>query len=491
VRIIFLPVDERFCTRDYLLLLTKATDLDVITPPKKLLGQKKIPADIAKLHEWLLENVKKDDILILSADMLLHGGLIPSRINLLSLDTVLKRLKILRILKNVGTKIYLTATVTRIPKYNSDEEEPDYWEYFGEEIYRLSLKLAESGMSFESLKTNVPEWIVDDFLWRRKRNFQVLSKIIECVKGGIIDFLNVTLDDNSEGSLSVFEAKLHESKVVELGISDKVSIHPGADESAMALLSKLLCDFFGERPRFSVVYANPETKNLIPPYEGEPLSSSVIKHIKSCGGEYVKEISDGDIILLINNMDNLEFSESAFQPKKPLNEGTYNRMLKYFRNSEKIIGIADVKYANGSDNHLVESIMNENSIDWTKTNYYGWNTAGNTVGTTCAHSVIQFLASKGRIKLIEDSIRKYQAILLLEHWGYQANVRQKLLEELKTKNLSCRTLIPVEKWAEEYCIKKLERYKESLENTFSMSLNIKVYFPWHRPFELGIEEVIK
>jgi hypothetical protein len=94
MRIVYLPLDERFCTREYFLMFTKIAGLDILTPPRELLGSKKVPADTDALENWLLENVKTGDSLIISLDTLIHGGLIPSRINLIRSETIRDRLKI-------------------------------------------------------------------------------------------------------------------------------------------------------------------------------------------------------------------------------------------------------------------------------------------------------------------------------------------------------------------------------------------------------------
>ncbi|PNR93718.1 hypothetical protein X924_07900 [Petrotoga sp. 9PWA.NaAc.5.4] len=78
MRIVYLPLDERFCTREYFLMFTKVAGLDLLTPLRELLGSKKVPADTNVLENWLLENVQPGDSLIISLDTLIHGGLIPS-----------------------------------------------------------------------------------------------------------------------------------------------------------------------------------------------------------------------------------------------------------------------------------------------------------------------------------------------------------------------------------------------------------------------------
>ena len=114
-RVVFLPVDERFCTRDYFLLLARAANINVVTPPKSYLGAKKTPPDIRRLLKWLEETVVPGDYLVLSIDMLVHGGLIPSRMSIETLDTLKERLGLLEKLKDRDVKIYATTTVTRTP----------------------------------------------------------------------------------------------------------------------------------------------------------------------------------------------------------------------------------------------------------------------------------------------------------------------------------------------------------------------------------------
>jgi hypothetical protein len=112
-RIVFLPVDERFCTRDYFLLLARAANIDVVTPPKAYLGAKKTPPDIRRLLRWLEQTVVEGDYLVISIDMLVHGGLIPSRMSLDTLDTLQERLDLLKRLKERVVNIYATTTITR------------------------------------------------------------------------------------------------------------------------------------------------------------------------------------------------------------------------------------------------------------------------------------------------------------------------------------------------------------------------------------------
>lgn len=490
MNIVFLPIDERFCTRDYFIKIAESGGINVKTPKREILGKKKIPADTNEIKKWLLEKTEDGDILIISSDMLIHGGLIPSRINQKTIKTSKEELEILKKLKiEKNIKIYIGTTVTRIPRYNSNDEEPDYWEYFGKNIKDLSKELTKNLKEKKSLdyfselknmKTDIKKWILDDFFWRRKRNFNIISYLIDLLSEGTIDYLNLTLDDNEEGNLSVYEANFHKQKIEKMKLNDKSSIHPGADESSLTMLSRALCDEFNVKPKFKVIYTIPEKKELIPPYEGESLDKSVENHIKSSGGKIVQK-NENDIDLIVNNFNEEDWGDSSLQKNTTLN---YLNLLKIQKN--KITGICDVKYANGSDNQLIEFILDKD-IDWKKFNISGWNTAGNTIGTVCAHSIIQWLGKEKYINLNEKEIKKIQFIFLLEHWGYQANIRKELREVSKEKGCNLFTLMPAEKWAEEYTKNKLIKYKIKIEEKIKEKWDLDIYFPWHRSFEVGIE----
>lgn len=485
MRIVFIPVDERFCTRNYFLLLAEAFNLDVVTPPIEMLGRKKIPADIDAIWHWLETEIKDDDILILSLDMILYGGLIPSRMSVDSTETIRNRLNKLKNIKHPSNKIYLSATVTRIPAYNYADEEPDYWDYFGVKIHEYSKKRAQFERGFlstenlEMAEASIPTWILRDFLWRRRRNFNILRLTIELLSEKIIDFLNLVLDDNAPNSLSVFEAERHADYAKELGLVDRISIHPGADESLLTLLARAMVEHVDYHPKIRIFYSQPEFVDLIPPYEGTPVKESVPIHLETCGATVVPNNEDG--LLIVHNPNDRRESEQQVQA----NESVYQRIVEVLTR-RKISGICDIAFANGADNKLVENILNPR-YDWSKILYAAWNTAGNTTGTVCCALVLRILAEKGFITLNLDKLYELNAIFLLEHWGYQANVR-KLLRDIEApkRGGDLFTVIPLEGWAKKYVKEKLNPFRDRIERVFGRNYDyLEPFFPWHRPFEIG------
>src|SRR5690606_20220544 len=109
--ILFLPLDERFTTRDIFLNMGTLTPYNVITPPKQFIPRLKNPANIPAIHQWIEENIKNVDVMIISAEMFLYGGLIGSRTGNETQSEILSRLKKLVDYKqqHPNVKIYLST----------------------------------------------------------------------------------------------------------------------------------------------------------------------------------------------------------------------------------------------------------------------------------------------------------------------------------------------------------------------------------------------
>ncbi|HPE68057.1 MAG TPA: DUF4127 family protein [Thermotogota bacterium] len=498
LRIVYLPVDERFCTRDYFLLLAQAAGLEVVTPPREMLGQKKIRADVDGLHRWLESNVHGSELCVLSMEMLLHGGLIPSRINLCSEQTLLHRLQVLRSIRPRVKKLFLASTVTRIPKYDSDDEEPVYWEYFGKRIQEHSLQLARQlvGSTVTAMEKSyasppqipeIPSWMLHDFYTRRKRNFHLVEHVLELVKEGCVDFLNLTLDDNGEGSLSVVEAGLHAQNAEQLGISGKVSIHPGADEAPLALLSRVLCEELGQTPLFEVSFTSPQYAHLVPPYEGSPLDQSVTQHVECSGARVAKPGEANEqqqaIRLVVHNRLPGDWGESSDQQMNSLMPGMYDVFDALAEG--QVTGIADLRFPNGSDDRVIDRLLAKRR-DWTRVNVSGWNTPGNSLGTVVSHSIVQWLGVQKLLPVQREKMEQFAATLILEHWGYQAHVRQRLRKEAPAHGCTLWTLLPDEQWALCFVRTQMQHYLQKIEQAFQSQWEAEYFFPWHRSFELGI-----
>ncbi|NJR71955.1 MAG: DUF4127 family protein, partial [Gammaproteobacteria bacterium] len=98
------------------------------------------PADRDQLAAWLLQNAGDADGFVLSLDMLIYGGLVPSRFITDSESDLLARLSSLKLLKQRYPlrPLYAFIATMRLSNNNINEEEKTYWDKYGELIWRWS-----------------------------------------------------------------------------------------------------------------------------------------------------------------------------------------------------------------------------------------------------------------------------------------------------------------------------------------------------------------
>ena len=265
MKVIYLPLDERPCNYYFASRIAKGSGVEVIAPQMSVLGTKKTAASFESVSEFLLQHAKEADAYVLSMDMLLYGGIIPSRLHHYGEDELTKRLSVLDEIKriNPNVKIYAFALIMRCPSYSSSDEEPDYYEYCGREIFlsgqvKHKLLLGEIQKdeadellaSYETvIKGNLP-----DFEARRKTNRNMLIKVVEKLHHSI-DFLIIPQDDSAKYGYTSMDREAIKQELTEKGL-DEVAMYPGADEVGMTLLSRAACEYKGITPKISCKFVH-------------------------------------------------------------------------------------------------------------------------------------------------------------------------------------------------------------------------------------------
>ena len=141
MKILYIPLDERPCNYKYPKQIAENNrNIELIMPPHNILNKKKQAANISELWHFINNKIELYNYAILSLDMLIYGGLLPSRLHQEEIKVLLQRLNKIKKLKqlNPKLKIYAFNLIMRVPAYNSCEEEPDYYEEYGETIFKIS-----------------------------------------------------------------------------------------------------------------------------------------------------------------------------------------------------------------------------------------------------------------------------------------------------------------------------------------------------------------
>lgn len=501
--ILFIPLDERFTTRSIVINLARLTENDflLLTPSLDLISHWKQPANPDLLFQWLHDQIINSCLnstscsLLISTEQLIYGGLINSRISNTSLDELNSRLnRLVNFKQEFGSKIqiYLSSVIMRIPAYNTDFEEPDYWGIYGRQIYLWSFYTDRYNIlhnpadeeQVKILEKQIPTDILNEFIWRRSRNYNLTYTLLQNYTSTYFERIWLTLDDNAEYGLN----KAEERKLIQLinqpllNISSKVNIYPGADEVSLAILSQIIVNNKQEdKPTFTIIYRNETTKNYIPNYEGAPLNESIRKQITAVGGNYIEYTNEtsADILVLVNNWStDIQQEASNIQTCED-----YSKLN--IQTNQSILVYADVRYSNGGDICFSQWILNHTQLG--NYAYAGWNTNGNTLGTCLSNGVL--LKYYSNLTETKKENRRFTLYRFIEDVHYQALLRQYLSTYL--------TDVSYDPWDklnndlnfyELFIEKGFISYNNQLTNEFYVN---NVYYPWNRTFEIGFQLIDK
>lgn len=494
-KILFLPLDERPCNYNYPTMMSeKCDDIEFVFPPKNLLGDKKTPADTEVLAKWLRENFSGCDYAVISVDMLMYGGIVPSRLHFLSEEECLKRLGILKELHESFPEVHIFAfnLIMRAPAYSSAEEEPDYYGECGAELCRLgvlrdkmSLGIADDNekKELETLEVSVPSDAVNDFTSRRKINHIVNMEIVSYVKQNILDFLVIPMDDCAPYGWAAAERREIRKIVMDQALSRRVYSYSGADEVGDILLARAVNQSRNLKPSIYVCSSCVYGLLVTPKFEDRPLGENIKWQISSAGGRTALSPEDADFILMVNaptaGGDRMGFGDHT---PDDLDASYGNcRCLPDFASKLAVWGkkkpviFADLALSNGADNECMELLRQEDLLH-DLYSYSGWNTDANAVGTCIAQGMI--CAGNSKKSALFTTHR------LIEDWLYMSGVRQEAAAYVKENDLHF-DRGEEEKQIADYVIEKLT----AAVNNVNLPVRTKirsVSFPWHRLFEAEI-----
>lgn len=504
-KVVYVSLDERNCNYGFPYQLGRIAGLDITRPPANIMSKIKEPCDYEKMWEWLSENIKDCSHAILSLDMLVYGSLMNSRLHTLSGDECIYRINRLKQLKeiNPSVEIHSFILIMRTSNYYNNSEEPEYWEKFGKEIWKLSWlsdKKIRKGldskeeMEIEWLKNSIPEEFITDYTGRRKKNLQVNLEALKLVKEKVIDYIVIPKDDNSEFGYSTQDQDSVYRYILENGIRSRAYVYPGADEVGCTLVSRILNKIHNSTPKICVNYSSTLGSNIIAKYEDRPINESVKWQIVSSGAMLVDNYENADIILMINTpgkymIECSEQSKRDYSYNNFRNLDEFIQKLKYYISLGKLCIVADIAYPNGADNELMEMLKNEHLFNRIFA-YGGWNTAANTLGVVILQGMVALFTGAENITKIPELFRFYIG-KLVEDWAYQANI---LLHfgNVRSKEMGydCYRLGDFKETISSEIIEKLNEFmKENLLNEFpESSIAVKsVELAWNRLYDVEFD----
>jgi hypothetical protein len=488
-----LPVDARPVVRAQVQQMLAGAGWTLEVPPVALLGHLRSPADRDALQGWLLDHSPLADGFVLSLDMLVYGGLVPSRFIADGLPVLLQRLAFVERLRAaaLARPIVAFAATMRISNNNIAEEEKPYWAEHGRQLWAWSYHgdraactgAADSAAAAAAAEAAIPPAVRADYVATRERNFAVTLAALALVEGGVIDQLVLPQDDTAAWGLNIAERHRLQAEVQRRGLGARVSIRPGADEVMHTLCAALCRRLDGRRaPRVAIATSDPaHIGRLHALYEDRCVLDSVAAQVAAVGAELCgPEEPDhaADLLLAVHSQGTAQGDWAMQRPLPqavPVAPAWIERIAAWQRQGRPV-ALADLAYANGGDPALL--LLAGLPPPMAFAAYAGWNTASNSLGNVLAQAVLSLGVDEPEA---EAQRRHNLALRWLEDLAYQADLRQHLRRHFDESQATPASLLaaaratalgPLNAWAAQH------RLGHRV---------VDLTLPWNRSFEVDLQ----
>ncbi|MCX5749006.1 MAG: DUF4127 family protein [Candidatus Saganbacteria bacterium] len=486
-KIALVPLDDRPCNLKFPAKLASAENIEIICPPKEILGHFLDPGSPDDIASWIESKIDEADAFIISIDMLCYGGLIASRRPKVALEEAVKRLGIISKIKKTrpDVPVYLFNVLMRMSITVENEDSKIIWEnifrFFELSAVAEITKNHGDVKAAEDIKKRIPKNIFDDYFLARKRNHEINKKTIELAGSSFADFIVIAKEDCAVNGPQKEEETDLSKMIDDGGLGQKAVIMNGADEAACVLVSRMILKTTNKTPLIAARYSKNKGKDIAL-YEDEELCGVVSDHINALGAKETASLKDAEVVLFVHSFDkkqkDLLFEEVMMRGEEE------RHLLKNFCSEivlaaeiGKKTAVADCCYANGGDPEFM--LYLKNAIDLSSlSSFAGWNTAGNSIGCSLAQAVLPQNKSFLLERFIDDL-------------GYQATVRPKINALIKQKGISPFNLGDNNKEVEQMVISEMDTWtKEFLSSLQLTTYTLQLSLPWPRTFEIDCDIIL-
>ncbi len=492
-KVLFIPLDDRPVCLDDTVATARAAGLEMRVPPAELLASRDRRGEPERLWAWLKEEARSADALILSADSLIYGGLVPSRTHELTEAEIAERCRHIAELKAVQPNLHLYAfsTIMRSPKATAGGVDASYYEKWGGDIFRLGAlidKRESNGLSgaenneLSALEQRIPAKYLTD--WRERRAKNILNNLAlwDLTEAGVIDYLLIGRDDAWPYSdsqrdlrwlLSQREGRLDPSRIVTLA---------AADQLGMLLAVRAAKHFRYQKTFVAAEYGAGSGAKTVPTYQDESAGANITAQIWASGAVPVPDAERADLILAVHTpFDGVtkEAASAANTSRASESALAMAARIEAWLNKGKAVAVADIAYGNGADNGFMAELEKRKLLGRLAA-YGGWNTASNSAGFALGQGLLA-----PRMK--REAQQRLLTERFLDDWAYQANVRQEVIRTvLRPAGISSVRLGKERQRVEEETTKLLREFAWRHLSGIDVP-EFKAVHPWDRMFEVGVE----
>lgn len=488
--IALMPLDSRPCNTQYPALLAEAATATIALPPDNILDEFLTPADTDALWTWLEEQAETADHLIIFTNSLFCGGLIASREsgaydqnaeNLERLEALCNSFKA----REDAGSITVVQVLPRLSPNQFDDALFPYYDALTD--YGEAWDAADqAGEAAPEAADGVPADALAEYQRLHKESAALAKSLDALTAEGLIDQLLVSQDDGAEycpANITFRSLADH---------AENTQLIYGADELSMLLVANLSAAGLDASP-VRIVYSDDADRSRIYPYEAASLEEMTAQKL-TLGGATAGDDADATLYIHTDSSD-------------------ASTTLSAVSDHDGLFALADVAQTNQADPALADALLspeNASALDA----YAGWNTAGNTIGTTIAtlramdtlDARWDDLSADARKNAVR-ALYAFRAIRLAEDICYMAQIRPDLQQQLALVDIQDHTSAFADSTAWQKANTQLQQtytpYNTQLATLFNGAHTLRLTnhtipvqitnfasqatFPWPRSFEVRID----
>lgn len=399
-RVLYVPLDDRPYSVKQVRMLAEMVDYELLMPPLDLLGCFMTPGQPEEIAEWLLSEAQTGaDAAIVSLDMLAYGGLVASRSPMVRTALALDRLDALTQLRQRAPELPVLASnvIMRLSVTASSDSSAMYWQLL-RRYSELAGLAEESGSAryqreLDQLTRRLPPELLGQYHACRERNHIVNQKAIQLVGEGALDFLALTQEDAAPHGLHRPEQARLWEQITQRGLENRVAIYPGADEVGATLFSRFVHSHMEKVPRIYVLPSNSRHMKNTAMFEDRPFADTLAANINVIGGTVVDAPEQADLVLAVNApMRHERDYYCSDERREPREERCRQFARRIAELNHHGLAVCDAAFANGAEDAFVSSLLEGGIEPLQLLSFGGWNTAGNSVGSTLAQGTLRLIA---------------------------------------------------------------------------------------------------
>jgi hypothetical protein len=484
-------------------MIGKVADVEVRMPPYEALGRFTEPGNPERILEWI-EGQDLEDVsaIVASTDMIGFGGLIQSRVNQVDAHRAIERIRRLLMVRKRYPKLplYLFSATMRLAPTATKESAPfrlSLARYVELEDKARRTKIATSVAEANRLFKLLPPAVLADYRATRRRNHLVQMEVLRYVKWGLVDYFVVGQDDARPFGPHVGETERLSARVKGLGVGRAVYFCEGIDQHSNVLISRALLKQGNWTPSVRILYSDEAGRKQHANFESKTIDESLRDQIEASGAvQAAPNSEDYDYTLYLNTP----------QPRP----GPYREFLNRLRNDIDQgfpVAVADINLQkDGTADPLLFETLWDGARAARILSFAGWNTAGNTMGTSIPAANVYLLARRRQVDPIVREVAHREFLLhrFVNDFAYHKFTRPQAYRMIDRipgasreetggpalQSVNAFVQSDLSRYLDEYFRQKFygQRFFAGFDQyVFSGISDVKIWLPWPRAYEVRLE----